>query len=431
MTLDPANPASTTADVAIIGGGAAGLMAALCARRANPAARVLLLDGARRLGAKILVSGGGRCNVTNAVVREADFWGGSRSIIGRVLSAFPAPRTVEFFRELGVSLHVEEHGKLFPDTNSARTVLHALLAEIQRRGVVVRTDSRVESVLRDGEQFVAATRTGAIRARRIILCTGGLSLPKTGSDGSGYRLAGALGHSLVPTTPALAPLVLGPGPHAELSGVSQEVELRLTAAGQRPQRIRGPMLWTHFGISGPAALDASRHWHRARVEGRTVILHASLLPGARLEDVDADWIALASAHPRLELPAAIALLAARRSLPAPPVRVTTVLLAHLGASPHQPLAHVTRQTRRRVLEACLAWRLPVLDSRGYRYAEVTAGGVPLTEVRPGTMESRCCPGLHLAGEILDADGRLGGFNFQWAWASGFVAGTAAANPSGG
>lgn len=177
------------ADVIVVGAGAAGLATAIFAARRMSGRRVIALDGAEKLGAKILISGGGRCNVTNRQVSPADFWGGSANVVRRVLAAFPPPRTVEFFREIGVELHEEEHGKLFPDSNSAKTVLAALLAEAARRGVDVRTGHRVHSISRAGETFRVTSRSGDIEARAVALATGGLSYPKTGSDGAGYALA--------------------------------------------------------------------------------------------------------------------------------------------------------------------------------------------------------------------------------------------------
>jgi hypothetical protein len=401
------------ADVAVIGGGAAGLATAIFAARADRRRRILLLDGAKRLGAKILISGGGRCNVTNDVVTAGDFWGGSRHVVRRVLAAFPAAKTVEFFGELGVSLHVEPGGKMFPDTNRARTVLDALVAEVERLGVSIQTEHRVTSVRQDDAGFQVDTTRGRLRARSIVLATGGRSAPKTGSDGSGYRLAESLGHTLVAQTPALAPLLLDGDFHVGLAGVSQEVELTVAGERAKPVRLRGSMLWTHFGVSGPAALNASRHWHAGRLLGRPVSVAASFLPGDDLAAADQRLIDLAAARPRAQLASAVGSLV--------PARVAEAILAQLNIDARQAAGQLSRDHRRTLARALAEWPLPVRDSRGFDYAEVTAGGVPLDEINPATMESRRCPGLFLVGEILDVDGRIGGFNFQWAWSSAAVA----------
>ena len=185
------------------------------------------------------------------------------------------------------------------------------------------------------------------------------------------------------------------------------------AGGRVRERIRGPMLWTHFGISGPAALDLSRHWLRAQLEGAEPGVQASLLPGVTYESAEAFWTTTARQQPRARIQAVLATLV--------PASLASALMAHVGLDPERPLADLTRDGRRALVRATTALPLPIVDSRGYNYAEATAGGVALDEIDPGSMESRRCPGLFLVGEMLDVDGRLGGFNFQWAWASGRTA----------
>jgi len=407
--------------VVIVGAGAAGLATAIFAARRLGPGRVLLLDTARRPGAKILVSGGGRCNVTNREVTERDFSGGPPHLVRRVLRAFTTAEAVAFFRDMGVVLHEEEDGKLFPDTHRARTVLDSLLVEAARRGVELRGGVRVDGVEREQRcegRFVVRAGGALVRARRVVLATGGLSLPKTGSDGGGYALARRLGHSLVSTTPALVPLVLEGHGHEALSGVSHPVELRLGGGSFRPTRIRGAMLWTHFGVSGPAVLDVSRHLLRARLEGEHPRLVANLLPGEDAAGLARLLVAASRTRPRAGVRS---VLDGRM-----PASVLDAVAKEVGVAPSVPGGQLPREQRRRVVLALTERDLAVRDSRGYNFAEVTAGGVPLAEVDLRTMESRKCPGLHLVGEILDVDGRLGGFNFQWAWSSGFVAGEAIA-----
>jgi len=413
---------TTDFDVAIVGAGAAGLAAAIFARRYGPALRVGLLDGARAPGAKILVSGGSRCNVTNTVVTEADFNGGRPAIIRRILRALPVPATVDFFREIGVPLHEEAGGKLFPDSERSRDVLNALLREAARAGADLRWNHRVLDVTRDGDGFRLATSQGVSVSRSVVLATGGLSLPKTGSDGWGYGIARQLGHTLVPTTPALVPLIIPTDEtnaiHSELSGVSLPVRLAVHLDGKIGARISGSLLWTHFGVSGPATLDASRHWLRARLEGHEVAVSASFCPTERFESLEQAWMNLARTRARTSVQTVVAGMM--------PASVATAVLDRLAVPEGQTLADLTREARRALIHALLQWRLPVSDSRGYNYAEVTAGGVTLTEVDPSSMMSRTCPGLALVGEILDVDGRIGGFNFQWAWSTARVAGEALA-----
>lgn len=402
------------AHVAIIGGGAAGLATAIFAARQNPRCRIVLMDGAKKLGAKILVSGGGRCNVTNVRVAPDDFRGGSQHFIKRVLSALPVDQTVSFFREIGVELHEEENGKLFPNSNKARTVLDALVAEAARQHIKILTDHRVDQMERHDGGFAIATASGIVQAHRVVLATGGLSLPKTGSDGAGYSFAQQLGHSIVPTTPALAPLLLDGDFHRPLSGVSQPVELIVRVEGTKPVHLKGALLWTHFGVSGPVVLDASGLWHRAKLAGRNVSIHANLMPGETFESLEASLLQIISTRPKLAVRSVLT-----EWLPA---RVADAIFSNLHLMGHIPLAHWSRDDRRKCVHALLEWPLPVIGSRGYAHAEVTAGGVPLAEMDPATMASRVCPGLYLVGEILDVDGRIGGFNFQWSWSSARVAG---------
>lgn len=420
-------------DVVVIGAGAAGLAAAIFTARAAPDLHVTCLDGARRIGAKILVSGGSRCNVTNRIVTERDFWGGSSRAVRSVLRAFPADRAAALFRSLGVSLHEEEDGKLFPDTNRSRTVLDALLAEAARLRIEIESEQRVIDVRvergpsprlrRTGQQtwapFTIEIEGGHRRtARAVVLATGGRSLPKTGSDGLGYTLAQRMGHGYVETTPALAPLVLGDEWHPALSGVSHDVRLTLMSNSRAAVHLEGSLLWTHFGASGPVVLNLSRHWHRARIDGGRAEVTVNVCPDDSFESLEAWWLEQERSRPRAQ----IATVLATRL----PAAVAAMWVERAGIDRETTMAHVSRDARRRLIRALIETPLDVLDSRGYGYAEVTAGGVPLDEIDPATMESRVCPGLYLVGEILDVDGRLGGFNFQWAWSSGWVAGHAVA-----
>ncbi|MFN8379278.1 MAG: aminoacetone oxidase family FAD-binding enzyme [Anaerolineae bacterium] len=403
-------------DIAIIGAGAAGLMAAIQAGRNAPGARIVALDGAAKLGSKILVAGGGRCNVTHESVSASDYAGSTPGAIGKVLRHFTVDDTVRFFAEQGVPLKREETGKLFPVSNRARTVLDALVAAAQEAGVSLLHPRRVEQLeLLDGG-FRLSGPWGSLTTRRVILATGGKSLPKSGSDGGGYALAQRMGHTLTPRIfPALVPLLL-PAHHflRELSGISFDCVLTVTSGtGKRLHSMAGAALCTHFGLSGPAALDVSRHWLDARADDPNTALLMSVLPDESPEHLDAVLRELGRTTP---------LNALSRRLPD---RLARAFVVEAGIEPSLSASQLTREARRGLVTTLTALRLPIAGDRGYTYAEVTAGGVPLSEFHLDTMESRVCPGLHLCGEICDVDGRIGGFNFQWAWASGATAGTAA------
>lgn len=404
------------ADVVVVGAGAAGLATAIFAARANPKLRIIALDGAKKLGAKILVSGGGRCNVTNVRVEPSDFRGAGANTIRKILRFFTAADAAAFFYELGVSMHEEEYGKLFPDSNDAQSVLTALLVESTRRGVHFLCEHRVSGIGREGDSFRIETNQGAFRTRQVLLATGGKSLPKTGSDGGGFGLVQAMGHSIVEPVPALVPLLLSGEMHKNLSGIAQDVALSVRVEGAKPVTHHGAMLWTHFGVSGPVVLDVSGLYTRARLEKKNAQVALNFLPGRDFEQAEKWLVSYAEAHAREVLRGALATIL--------PARVADALLAELQIDGRIVFGQLSRETRRRLVHALLEWPLPVIGDRGYNYAEVTAGGVPLEEVHVSTMESRIVPGLFLVGEILNVDGRIGGFNFQWAWSTGAVAGRA-------
>ena len=408
-----------TADVVIVGAGAAGLAAAVfCARAASRTRRVICVDGAKTVGAKILVSGGSRCNVTNGVVTERDFWGGDARVIRDVLRAYPAARALAFFEELGVKLREEEDGKCFPVSNRARTVLDALISSLSTSGAELHVGRRISGIHQaDENAFVLTSTDGAsYRAPIVVLATGGRSLPKTGSDGTGYDFARIFGHGYVETTPALVPLVLDDSRHAQLSGISHPATVTVRSVGASPVGLTGAMLWTHFGVSGPVILNASRHWLRFRLEGRDPNVVVSVVPGETFASIER-WL---GEEQRSRPRALVRTVVATRV----PAAVADVWTERAGIDAATTLSHLKREDRRRLIHALVETPLDVRDSRGYNYAEVTAGGIPLSEIDPATMESRLRRGLYLIGEMLDVDGRIGGFNFQWAWSSAWVAATA-------
>ena len=416
-------------DIAIVGAGAAGLMAAIFAGRESAssgvALRVVAFDGAPRLGAKILISGGGRCNVTHDVVDPDDF-NGNRNQIAKVLRTFSVSQTISFFEELGVHLKREESGKLFPVTDRARTVLEALTAAVVAAGVEIRSGQRIDRIAPAEEGFVVtAGDSSAVVARVVVLATGGRSVPKTGSDGHGYSMVSKVGHTIAPTFPALVPLVVQSGHWIrKLSGVSTDVELVVRSTrGRILHRQRGSLLFTHFGISGPAALDISRHWIAARRDDEGVSLTVSFAPDEDEGVVDAALVTAARDTPRSHAASVL-----RRWVPE---RLAIALVEAAGMVSDTTAGRLTRDQRRDLVDAVLGLPLPIVADRGFDYAEVTAGGVPMDEVRVSTMESRRSGHLFLCGEILDVDGRIGGYNFQWAWATGRLAGIHAARAAMG
>ncbi|MGE3976708.1 MAG: NAD(P)/FAD-dependent oxidoreductase [Nitrospira sp.] len=409
-------------NVAVVGAGAAGLTGAIVAaetlaKAGNPG-RVLLLDGAKQIGAKILVSGGGRCNVTHEVITPKDFFG-NRNIIRNILAAFSVEQTIAWCTLLGVDLKREPTGKLFPTTDDARTVLTALLTRARHAGVIIRPGHRVTEVSTSNAGFLVRHSHGQTQASRVMLATGGRSLPRTGSDGFGYRLARGLGHRVTATVPALVPLVLDRSMfHATLSGLSHDVEVTTVVDGREVDRRTESLLWTHFGISGPVVMNASRFWTLATNQGAQVDLYGNFVPGRTSEELKEWFVAQTAEHPRRSLTRTLSMLI--------PDRLADSLCRHCSCDPQGLTAQVVRRDRQRLLSTLTRFRFPIERDRGWNFAEVTAGGVPLEEINYRTMESKLVSGLYLIGEILDCDGRIGGFNFQWAWTTGRLAGQSAA-----
>ncbi len=430
--------------VVVVGGGAAGLTAAMFA--AETGRRVLLLERTATLGQKILIAGGGRCNVLPAQVHSGVFVTDSpRPALDSVLRAWPLTEQIRFFeRELGVPLKYESFatrvtprhdgvvmdsrfaapGKLFPVSDRAADVRDALARAAQRRGVTVQTGASLARLDRDADGWrlemgdwqsgrrktappVARTQRQPLRAERVILATGGLSVPTTGSDGTGLRLAEALGHCVTPTYPALTPLLGGSAAHHALAGVSLPVALH--AAGDSEWQVEGGFLFTHRGYSGPAVLDIS---------------HVAARGGERRSAIVARWGEWTAEQWTQALVGARGgvLAVVREALPE---RLARQLVAEAGLTETQRAAELRRADRQRLVEALTRYPLPWTGDEGYAKAEVTGGGVGLDEVDVTTLESRRCAGLFLCGEMLDVFGPIGGYNFLWAWASGYVAGRGA------
>jgi predicted Rossmann fold flavoprotein len=409
----PAPPPGTgTWPLVVVGAGAAGLLAGIFAGRAG--CPVLVLETRPVPGAKIRVSGGGRCNVLPSEVVVDDFHTeGSRNALRNALFAWPLKEVRAFFEdELGIPLKVEATGKVFPVSDDPREIVAALLNELECAGAVLAGSARIVRLEREEGAFVLATEEGdVLRAERVVLATGGLSLPKTGSDGGGLELARALGHQLVPTYPALVPLATDDAGWGELAGVSQRARLRAMRGERVLLEREGDLLFTHRGFSGPVALDVSYQ------------LAAPWAGSARLEahwvvEEGPDWDALLRAG---------GVRSVASVLRAPlPKRLATRLIELSGVDGERKLSQLTRDERQRLIGVLEHCPLAVVGNEGYRTAEVTGGGVPLGELVTRTLESRVVPGLYFAGEIVDVTGRIGGYNFLWAWVSGRTAGRAAA-----
>ncbi|HEX6066320.1 MAG TPA: aminoacetone oxidase family FAD-binding enzyme [Longimicrobiales bacterium] len=396
-------------EVVVIGAGAAGLVAAIFAARRG--AEVLVVESTAEGGKKILISGGGRCNVLPSQLAAERFVTDSAPHLMRgLLRSWPLAQQRAFFeRDLDVPLALEEEtGKLFPVSNRARDVRDALQSRARQAGVQFhfgRSISKVEQVNGDWRLHNTA---GMLEAGRVIVATGGLSVPATGSDGTGLRFVEALGHRLTPLYPALTPLIANPARHQSLSGISLSVRLRARATSEsKIVETTGGFLFTHRGYSGPSVLDISHV--------------ATRNPGAVIRT---QWSPLTSVGWADALLPRNALVNTAMSAHVPQ-RLALQLMHECGVPAERRLNELRRAERVALIAALTAYVLPWTSDEGFKKAEVTGGGVALEEVHPGTLESRRCRGLFLCGEMLDAFGPIGGHNFAWAWATGRLAGIGA------
>jgi predicted Rossmann fold flavoprotein len=397
-----------TRDVAVIGGGAAGLAAAIGAARRG--ASVVVAERLPKPGKKILVTGGGRCNLSHERFDAADFASTDPALVGSVFARAGPADILRFFHELGLET-VSDGGRVFPSTGQAASVLKVLLLEIDRLGVAMEFDFEAAAVDGRSGGFILSARDGrAIEARRIVLAGGGRTYPALGSNGSGHELARKMGHRIIPPVPSAVPLVVKDRLCHALQG--QRIRARATAlvGGNIVGEADGELLFTAYGLSGTAVLDVSQGLSIAlNRDGRPdAVLAADLVPfmtaerlaGEIRRRIRAGW----AESDRLAgiLPEKFAVLA--HSIPAPQGRLDAAAA----------LASALKDKR-----------FAVQGTRGWNEAEFTAGGIDAREVDPGTLESKPCRGLHLAGEILDVQGPRGGYNLAWAWASGLQAGEAA------
>lgn len=406
--------------VVVIGAGAAGTMAAIFAARAGAA--TTLLERTRDGGRKILISGGGRCNVLPSRLDESRFvTDSSPNTLRKIVRSWPLAEQIAFFEhEVGIPLTEEvESAKLFPTSQRARDVRDGLMALAERSGVLVRADCQVLDVRRTGNGWeVISANEPPLVADAVIMATGGLSVPATGSDGFGLSLMARLGHVVHDTYAALTPVTATPNAFTELSGISLPVTLTARSA-DREASAHGGFLFTHRGYSGPSMLNVSHVAVRARgtaAAGTTNIA----VQWTALDD--AAWTARLTAQGTRQVSSVV-----RGELPD---RLADVLLANAAVDPTRKLAELTRDERRRLVDTLVRGVLPWSGDEGYKKAEVTGGGVRLSDIDPRTMESRVQPGLFLCGEILDAFGPIGGYNFLWAWATGRAAGMAAGVAAG-
>lgn len=412
----------TSPTVAVVGGGAAGMMAAIFA--ADAGARVILLERTGTCGKKLRITGKGRCNVTNDC-NLTEFLQNvptNPRFLYSALNFFSTEDVQNFFILAGVPLKVERGRRVFPESDRAEDIVRALVDSCKERGVIIQ-NQRVSSILTEnGKTCGVQTESGEkILADRVIVCTGGKSYPRTGSDGDGYLLAKQVGHTVTPLIPSLVPLVSPSRVCAQLQGLSlRNVSLTLCeiATGKVVYEDFGEMMFTHFGLTGPMILSASAHIPDISVGKYEIKIN--LKPALDEKTLDARILSDFAKYHNKDFQNALDDLLPRKLIP--------VTIARSGIAPTKKVHSITKEERAVLCECIRAFRVRVDGFRPINEAIVTKGGVSVKEVNPKTMESKLCSGLYFAGEVLDVDAYTGGYNLQIAFCTGALAGASAANP---
>ncbi|MBU1145851.1 MAG: NAD(P)/FAD-dependent oxidoreductase [Firmicutes bacterium] len=395
-------------NILIIGGGASGIVAAIIAKRAK--ASVTILERNPRIGKKILATGNGRCNFTNIFATNQDY--NHPEFALKALETFGPHETIHFFEELGITPKTEELGKTFPLSEQASSMVDVLLYELDKQNVIVRTDSYVQKIVKTNDGFTAyLPGNSTLKADKVILCTGGKAMPKSGSDGSGFVLAKQLGHHITPIFPALVKLKLNCPYLKQLDGVKIPGTVELIHNGEVLQVEKGDILFTSYGISGPTILQLSRKANQLLLQHEEITLKVILVDSLSKEQVKRRF------DLALDKPIDFSLVGLINK------RLISAILKEAGVTKQNSLvSDVDKNQVMRIVDLLFDWRFTVNGSKSFEDAQVTAGGIDILEINKNTMESTLIPGLYFAGEIIDIDGLCGGFNLQWAWSSGYLAG---------
>jgi predicted Rossmann fold flavoprotein len=406
--------------VIIAGGGAAGMAAAISARRMG--AEVTILERNPRVGKKLLVTGNGRCNFTNihADAGAGCYSGMNPKFAYSALSAFSVDDTIRFFEKLGIQHKVEDMGKVFPMSDQASSILDVLLYELNELGVHILCDSLIKDLEKSKGRFQIRTEDGkTYEGDRVILALGGKAMPSSGSDGSGLDLTAKLGHKVTDLFPALVQLMLDGPWFKRIDGVKFVGTAEILYNRKSITKDSGDILFTNYGVSGPPILQISRKAGELLNQGKEAVLKITVLDQIEKEEIRQLIKRRIQAGPGKTVDFSFVGLINKRLIPA--------VLAEAGiADLKRTASSLSAAEQDRIAEVLTDWRFPVRGTKSWPSAQVTAGGVDTKEIDPNTMESKLIKGLYFAGEMMDIDGRCGGFNLQWAWSSGFAAGQHAA-----
>jgi len=404
--------------VLVIGGGAAGIMAAITAKRNG--ADVTILERNPRIGKKILATGNGRCNYTNINTDVCNYHGHNPKFAYAALANFSAYDTINFFEELGIAHKIEDKGKVFPMSDQASSILDVLLYELNLLGVKIICDAFVQNIKPVNGRFVVELEDKSmLRGDKVIIATGGKAMPSSGSDGNGFELAEKLGHSITATFPALVQLKLEGSFFPSIQGVKFVGTAAILHESKTLAEDRGDILFANYGVSGPPILQISRKAGELLNNGQEAHLKISIID--TMDYAELKQLIQKRINNRPEKPADFSLVGLVNK------RLIPVLLKEAGITKLKtPVRDLTTRDIDNLVHLLTDWRFKIRGTKSWPSAQVTAGGIATQEINPSTMESRLINGLYFAGEIIDIDGECGGFNLQWAWSSGYSAGQHAA-----
>lgn len=410
--------ANNKKQIMIIGGGAAGIIAAITAKKLG--ANVTIFERNSRIGKKILATGNGRCNYTNIYTSSANYYGNDQEFVDKALSFFTVDDTIKFFEKLGINPKIEDGGKVFPMSEQASSFLDVFLYELNDLGVNVICDAHVKGITWNKNNFIIELENGMnYTGDRVIITTGGKAMPSSGSDGNGYELARKLGHNITEIFPSLVQIMLDGAFFKRIAGVKLIGRAELIIDNKVLAAERGDILFTNYGVSGPPILQLSRLAGELLSKKRTAFLKINILDSIPKQEVISLLNKRIQLNPHKQLDFSLVGLINKRLIP--------VVLNEAGFNDLKREALSLSETEiEAIADILTGWLFKIRGTKGWTSAQVTAGGVETEEINAETMESKLVPGLFLAGELLDIDGECGGYNLQWAWSSGYLAGYNAA-----
>lgn len=398
--------------IAIIGAGAAGLMAAIIAAREG--ANVTLYEHNQSVAKKILASGNGRCNIINTTATADDYFGTNADFATYALEQLPFSSFVTFCHSIGLLLDIKDDGRCYPLSNEAKSVLNALNSAVKNANVSILTDTNVTGLTKTKENFFVHCDDKKIAYDKVLIATGSEAAPQLGACDSGYRLASAFGHKIIPTYPSLVQLHLNSKIHSKMAGVKTLAEVTLYVNNKEVEKIQGDILFASYGISGLAILDISQKASLALLNKQNVMLSINLLPRFTPNELKEILHQLISSVPNHTLETVLGGIVPAKTIP--------YLCEAVVINTAKTVSILTPKEINKLLELIANWKFEVIGTHGFKHAEVSGGGVATAEVNHITMESKLVKNLYFAGEVLDIVGRRGGYNFNFAWASGMIAG---------